>query len=516
MKLVRETSPYIRKNVSVARMMIDVLIALLPVLVFAIVQNGWKSVSVILISVFTMLLGELICTMFIKWPEGMKIKELFSKEGFKKLYEKYTINNITAPLISSIIYAMILPAGTNWYVVMIGAVFGIVIGKMLFGGLGSNIFNPAAAGRVFVGICFDSQLVYNNGGVDVAAGGTPLNYLSSSLANINQALSDYSLLDLFLGRIPGSMGEVSALMIIIGGIYLFVRKSADLRPCLSMIASFAVITLVVSVVAANSVVFVDINPLKLFAYEMLSGGLLFGAVFMITDPVTSPTSKFGRIAYGVVVGSLTALIRYAGAYPEGVAFSILLGNMFVPVIDNFLKGANNSYNWKQALGVVLAISVISLILGISVSNKTDENYDYVKDEMFEDFNGLNSYVVDKELSSKLLVKKVVAENFKGDCIGYVYEAKYIYDNPWGGLNEYTVMIGIDSDLELAGIKLIEVVHSWAPMTELLEEHLENKYPDGLKVDDVKNVDLTSGATGAAGFIKELVLAAYADCSGGAQ
>ena len=186
MKLIRETSPYIRRKANVSRMMLDVLIALLPVVVFAIIQNKMKAVSVILISVISMVLFELLCTMVIKWPEGMKIKELFTKEGFKKLYSKYTINNILAPLISGIIYAMILPAGTNWYVVLVGSAVGMVIGKMLFGGLGSNIFNPAAVGRVFVGLCFGSQLVYP--GIDAFTGGTPLGMLADGLLNINKAI----------------------------------------------------------------------------------------------------------------------------------------------------------------------------------------------------------------------------------------------------------------------------------------------------------------------------------------
>ena len=244
MKLVPQSAPYIRKPVSVRRMMIDVLIALVPVVLFACIQNGWSGIYVILISVATMLICELVAHAFIKWPTGLKFKELFSKEGFIKLKSQYTINNIIAPLISAIIYALILPANCDWYVVFIGALFGILVGKMFFGGLGSNIFNPAATGRVFVGVCFGSKLIYGAGGVDVAASGTPLAQLQDSLANIGEALKNYSLLDLFLGQVPGSMGEVSALLIIVGGIYLFARRSADLRSCLSMLLSFALITLV--------------------------------------------------------------------------------------------------------------------------------------------------------------------------------------------------------------------------------------------------------------------------------
>ncbi|MDE5546871.1 MAG: RnfABCDGE type electron transport complex subunit D [Anaeroplasmataceae bacterium] len=377
MKLVAQSAPYIRKPVSVKRMMLDVLIALVPVLLFACIQNGWNGIYVVLISVSTMLITELVCHMFIKWPSGMKIKELFSKEGFLKLKNQYTINNIIAPLISAIIYALIMPAGCNWYVVLIGALFGMLIGKMIFGGLGSNIFNPAATGRVFVGVCFGSKLIYGQGGVDVAASGTPLAAVKENLGMVGQALNEYSLLDLFLGQIPGSMGEVCSLLIIIGGIYLFVRRSADLRACLSMIGSFAIITLVVSIVAYciwsnqahDTSIDVNWNVFDLFMYEMLSGGLLFGAVFMITDPVTSPTTKFGRIAFGAMAGIITALVRYCGAYPEGVAFSILIANMFAPAMDHLMRGKKNTYTWKQLLGLGVAMVVICLIVGFSVAHQ---------------------------------------------------------------------------------------------------------------------------------------------------
>ena len=511
MKLVRETSPYIRKKVSVSRMMIDVLIALVPVVAFAIIQNGMKAASVILISLFSMVFFELLCTMMIKWPEGMKIKELFTKEGFKKLYKNYTINNILAPAISGIIYAMILPAGTNWYVVLVGSAVGMIVGKMLFGGLGSNIFNPAAVGRVFVGICFGSQLIYS--GIDASAGATPLGMLSDSLVNITKAISKYELKELFLGTIPGSMGEVSALLILVGAIYLFVRRSADFRPCVSMIGSFAVITLVVSLVAANSTVFTQIKPFELFAYELLSGGLLFGAVFMVTDPVTSPTTKIGRIIYGVVVGTLTAMIRYIGAYPEGVAFSILIANMFVPVIDHFLLGNNNSYNWKHAVGISASIAAICLILGVAVSGRTDNNYNIVEANMFSDYSGLQSEVA-KKPNDELLTKKVVAKNIFGKNIGYVYEATYSYDNPYGGTDKYTALIGVNTKNELVGLKLTSVKHgSWDEAAGIIEEYVNNTYHSGMTMDDVNNVDLTSGATGIAGFVQKLALAAIGDSKG---
>ncbi len=372
MKLVAQSAPYIRKPVSVARMMIDVLIALIPVLLFACFQNGWSGTSVVLISVATMLITELFAHMIIKWPSGMKIKEIFSKAGLLKIKEQYTINNFTAPLISAIIYAMILPANCNGYVVFIGAFFGMLVGKMIFGGLGSNIFNPAATGRVFVGVCFGSKLIYGQGGVDVSASGTPLAQIKGNLANIGQALNEYSLLDLFLGQIPGSMGEVCSLLILVGAVYLYVRRSADLRACLSMLLSFALITLVVSITAyciCSGQGSISWNVMDLFLFEMLSGGLLFGCVFMITDPVTSPTTKFGRIVFGTMAGVITALVRYCGAYPEGVAFSILIANMFAPALDHVMRGRRNTYTWKQIVGLGVVMVMMCLIVGFTVASQ---------------------------------------------------------------------------------------------------------------------------------------------------
>jgi electron transport complex protein RnfD len=366
MKLVPQSAPYIRKPVSVARMMTDVIIALLPVTVFAMIQNGWSSIYVLLLSLVTMIGSELIANMFIKWPRGMKFKELFSKDGFDKLKEGYTINNFLAPTISALIYALILPAKCAPYIVFVGALFGMVIGKMVFGGLGKNVFNPAAVGRIFVAICFGSKLneAYpNQVTFDVAAGATPLGFTKTSSGLALNAIGNYSLLDLFLGNVPGCMGEVSALCILIGGIYLFYRKSADIRAALSYLLSFGVVMF--AAVVTESIVKSG-NIMEMWAYQMLSGGLLFGAVFMVTDPVTSGTTKFSRIAFGITAGLLTALIRVIGAYPEGVAFSILIANMLAPCFDYINRGKPNKVTWKQALALGCVVLVIGTIIVINV------------------------------------------------------------------------------------------------------------------------------------------------------
>lgn len=358
MKLVPQSSPYIRKNVSVARMMGDVIIALAPITLFAMVYNGWGGVYVILLSLVTMLLGELICHMLIKWPTGMKFKELFTKEGFKKVKDNYTINNFLAPVISALIYALIMPANCSPYVVILGALFGIVVGKMLFGGLGQNIFNPAAAGRIFATICFGARIGEANIST-IVADATPL---SAAKGNLGAMVFDLG--NLFLGDgIGGTLGEGCKLLILIGGIYLFVRRSADLRSALSYFLSFAVVMLIA--VISYSAKY-EGNVVKMWAYQLLSGGVIFAAVFMITDPVTSPTTKFGRIAFGSIAGCMTALIRIVGAYPEGAAFSILLANMAAPALDYFMRGKQNTYTWKQCLGLGIGIVLVCCIASASV------------------------------------------------------------------------------------------------------------------------------------------------------
>ena len=352
MKLIKETSPYIRRKSSVARMMGDVLIALAPVTIFSIVMYGWRAIYMFLLSLVVMIASEIVFVYLTKQDPYDGTKKSF-KEKIKTAYSKATINNILAPAISAIIYALLLPAGTNWYIVIIGALIGIVLGKLVFGGLGANIFNPAAVGRISVLICFGSRLSIpaGNFGVDVLAGGTPLAQTMTDMANINS----YNLLDMFLGLIPGMIGETSKLLIIIGGLYLFIRKSADFRPTLSALITFMLLMFICGLKVDG------VNPFMFMLYQTLSGGLIFGAVFMLTDPITSPTTRAGRYTYGIVVAILVVLIRIFGAYPEGVAFSLLIGNMLVPLID-YYKWQTSKINYKHLILWIALIGVTSLVL----------------------------------------------------------------------------------------------------------------------------------------------------------
>lgn len=357
MRLIKENSPHINKDSSVKRMMLDVLIALVPVVVYSIVQFGFGAVSVLLISIASMLLCEFIFVFLTnKKPyDGTKQKFI---DRIKYAKSKATINNILTPLISAVIFAMIMPAGVKWYYTLVGAVSGIVLGKLVFGGLGGNIFNPAALGRVITMVCFGSNIAYSAVtplfGVDVMSGATPLGALANDLAVVNID----TIKNLFIGTVSGSMGEVSKVCILAGGIYLIIRRSADFRVMLSMILSFALVMLFAGIkLTDNSVIFM--------LYQVLSGGLLFGAIFMATDPVTSPVTRPGRITFGIMIGLISALIRLVGAYPEGVAFAILISNMFVPVID-YYKWSTNKYSWKHFLiwGLMIAIVVVIVIFGL--------------------------------------------------------------------------------------------------------------------------------------------------------
>ncbi|MDY0210682.1 MAG: RnfABCDGE type electron transport complex subunit D [Acholeplasma sp.] len=353
MNYAKQTSPYIRKETSVKRMMFDVLIALLPLVIFAIYRFGMDALVRILLSAF-IFVGVEVVSSLMKAKVHPSLKD--KKERFMVRWKTLTINHVSAPLVSAVIFAMIIPSSLSLYVVSVGALAGSLIAKAFFGGLGSNIFNPAGVGRVVIGLSFTSAFSYP--GIDVTTTATPLGAVKDSLLNIPEMLNTYSLQDLFLGNIPGSMGEISAILIILGGLYMFIRKAADFRVTLSMILSFSVMIAVAALAVKGEMV-------ESVLYHVLSGGLLFGAVFMMTDPVTSPVTKPGRWIYGLVVGAIVAFIRLFGAFPEGVVFAILLGNIFVPLID-YYKWSKNKYSVKFIIGYVVALALLSVIVLLGI------------------------------------------------------------------------------------------------------------------------------------------------------
>lgn len=367
--IIKESAPHIRRKDSLNRMMLDVIIALLPIIIYSFVVSPLPALRNILVSVFTMELAEFIFVLIQnKLPYDGK-KHTF-KEHFENQKKAYRLSNVTVPLVSALIYALIMPTYMEpgyeylmYFALVTGAVFGLAIGKLVFGGTGNNIFNPAAVGMVFAKLCFGGHFVYFDAfqtkGI-IEAGATALGSSNMDLATGLFNPTGYSLLDLFLGRTPGLMGEACKLAILIGLIYLIIRHTIDWIIPLSYIGVFYLFMIIAGLILHGR--YDSIHVFEFATYHLLAGGVIFGGVFMATDPVTSPITRPGRVLYGVVLATCTTFIRLFAALPEGVVYSILIGNMLVSVID-YPKWSTNKFNWKNIIwpiGVFLFFALIMI------------------------------------------------------------------------------------------------------------------------------------------------------------
>jgi electron transport complex protein RnfD len=246
-----------------------------------------------------------------------------TEEIIARIYgKKWVIKDFSA-ILTGLLLALILPPTTSWYAAILGSIFAIFVGKHLFGGLGYNIFNPALLGRAFLMATYPKMLTHYilPFSLDSMSNATPL-----ALRKFNHIL--VSLKDLFLGNVGGSLGETSALCLIIGGLYLLIRKVADWRISLSML---------ITVIGVSSIFYL-INPLNGSPlFHFFSGGLLLGAFFMATDPVTTPVTKKGRYIFGAGCGILIMVIRIFSGLPEGVMYSILFMNAITPLINRYTR-----------------------------------------------------------------------------------------------------------------------------------------------------------------------------------
>ena len=298
MKLTVASSPHIRGDFKSSRIMLDVMLALVPAMVVGIWMHGIRSLIVTLVSISSCVLLE--------W-----------------LYAKATKTRNTvidgSALVTGMLLAMTLPATVPYWLVVVGAAFAIIFVKALCGGLGQNIFNPALSARGFMMLIAPAYMVRFQG-VDGVTAATPLHHM------VMPALPEESILDMFLGKCPGSIGEISALALLIGGAYLVYRKVISARIPLAYLGSVAVLTLVFHKTDA---------PIDWMLYSLFSGGLMLGAIFMATDYATSPVTANGQIIYGIGCGVLTVIFRYFGLFPEGVTYAILLMNALVWIIDRY-------------------------------------------------------------------------------------------------------------------------------------------------------------------------------------
>lgn len=299
--------PQVRTKTGTSNIMLDVIIALIPAMGVAVWQFGLKALLLIVVSV--------VSCVFFEW-------------GYRKLMKKDDSIGDLSACVTGVLLAMVIPASAPWWMPIVGAAFAMIVVKQLFGGLGKNFLNPALAARAFLMASW--PVIMTTWAVPTALSkvidgttmATPL-----SLMKAGEALPEYfSYGNMFLGTMPGCLGEVSALALLIGGLYLIARKVISWRIPVSFIGTVAVITLILPRHGG----FFDVNWML---QNLLSGGLLLGAFFMATDYSTSPVTLNGQLVYGFGCGALTVLIRYFGGYPEGVSYAILIMNLCAWAID---------------------------------------------------------------------------------------------------------------------------------------------------------------------------------------
>ena len=297
MKLTVASSPHIRGNFRTNRIMLDVVLALLPAWAVGLFVFGFR-----VIPVTTICIGAAIVT---EW-----LYCIVAKVG----------RNTTADgsaIVTGLLLAMTLPSTVPYWQAALGSVFAIGVVKCLCGGLGQNIFNPALSARAFLMLIYPVG-VTRYAGLDGVTAATPLHHM------VMPALPNERIVDMFLGNCPGSIGEISALALLIGGGYLLYRKVISIRIPASYLGTVAVLTLVFSKTG---------SPVSWMLYSLLSGGVMLGAIFMATDYATSPATPNGQIRYGIGWGVLTVVFRYYGLFPEGVTYAILGMNALVWVLD---------------------------------------------------------------------------------------------------------------------------------------------------------------------------------------
>lgn len=287
------SSPHVRDNSSTRRIMLDVCIALLPACIFGIVNFGMRALAVLVVSVITCVVSEYLFEYFMHRP--------------------ITVGDLSA-VVTGLLLGMNMPHTIPLWIVMLGSVFAIIVVKQLFGGLGQNFMNPALAARCFLLISFAGRMTSFT--YDGVTGATPLALLKSG--------ESVNVLSMFLGTTAGVIGETSTVAILVGALYLIIRKV--ITPLIPMVY-LAVFSVFILLFGGHGF------DMTYLAAELCGGGLMLGAFFMATDYVTSPVNMVGRIVYGIILGILTGLFRIFGNSAEGVSYAIIFSNILVPLIE---------------------------------------------------------------------------------------------------------------------------------------------------------------------------------------
>ena len=449
--------PFIKDNNSTKKMMKHLLIALTPIILFAFIKNGILPYK----KGYTDFFGMIYPLVFISVPtiSTFAFEILFGLITKKKIMDLIQNSYSVFP---GLFLGLILPLNTPLLIVVLGSLIASIIGKMVFGGFGKNIFNPALVGRLFI-ISVFAITINNHGGylnpyeMDAITTSTPLTNASvvSGIGTYETLVRPYGrLLNMFIGNIPGAVGETSALLCLLAFIYLTYFKVIKWKIPATYILTVFAITYVIG----------GANDLGIWypLFQIFSGGLMFGAVFMATDPVTSPTTPIGQVLYGMFLGILTVVFRYLTPFPEGVLTSILTMNMLVMVLDKI--GSIGRFNFKIAL-IPFVIGWISIIgLGIGISMKFDK-----PEEQDPNF-------------------KIVSKNIEGTKTTYVVQEK-------GYSSTLKAQIIINNN-KVEEFKILEQNDSFYSKIE------EQDYLNKLKQD--KDIDTVSGATITSTALKKMI------------
>ena len=312
LKLIASSSPHIRSNENTRSIMLDVIIAMLPALVWAIYNFGFKALISVAVSVVACLFWEWLYRKLLKKPQA--------------------IGDLSA-VVTGMLLAFVCPPELPWWTLVIGAFFSIVVVKQLYGGIGCNFLNPALAGRAFLLASYATWMTswaIPQIRPDVTSAATPMAIMKEGTEEaFTTLMSNYSIGDMFLGKVGGSLGEVSALCLLVGGVYLLIRKVISWQIPVAYIGTVAILTLIAAPAGIDNV--------QYMLYNVFGGGLMLGAIFMATDYATSPVTKPVQLIFGLGCGLLTCFIRRFGSYPEGVCYSILIMNCTTWLLDKYIR-----------------------------------------------------------------------------------------------------------------------------------------------------------------------------------
>ena len=313
LKLIASSSPHIRSNEDTRSIMLDVIIALLPALAWSVYCFGWKALLLTAVSV--------VSCVFFEW-------------AYRKAMKKSCMVGDLSAVVTGILLSFVCPVDLPWWVIIIGAFFSIVVVKQLYGGIGCNFLNPALAGRAILLASYATAMTtwtLPSSKLDtVVSTATPLAIMKEgTVEKFTELTANYSVADMFIGRVGGSLGEVSALALLLGGAWLLIRKVISWHTPVAFIGTGAILTLISAPAGIDNV--------QYMLYNVFGGGLMLGAIFMATDYATSPVTKPGQLIFGFGCGLITCFIRRFGSYPEGVCYSILIMNCTTWLLDKYIR-----------------------------------------------------------------------------------------------------------------------------------------------------------------------------------